>query len=439
MVKDRKHTYQSLIGLIDQAINAQVNEIIHHPHFQALESSWRGVDMLVCHADKHPQIIIKLLSLSHSALNKSLNMAIEFDQSDLFQRIYTDEFDQPGGTPFGLIIGDYYFSHRTHHKSIDDISLLGLMAKVCAAAFSPFVSAASAHLFGLDNFHHFTGLFKLDNLFTQREYQRFLRLKKDPDTRFIGLTLPRVLMRRPINHQGVYLQNTHFVENIDSSDDYLWGNAAYAYGCVAINAYIESGWFAKMRGIDPEEQQGAVVSLTRDYYATENNEKCPKFISEYHFTDNQEKSLTDAGFMAIKDNPAIKKAIFYGGQSLNQPLNYTKPIAKVNAKISCLLPYILCASRFAHYIKVIIRDKVGSFISATDCEQFLQKWLLHYTADNQTTHAANISRFPLRKARVSVKAHQSLPGNYYCTLYLQPQYQLDEIHSQLKLITRIKL
>ena len=363
---------QRLIGKIDYDINQQVNAILHHSEFQKMESAWRGVLMVVDAAAGDKKVVVRLLNISLRELYKDMTTAIEFDQSQLYKKVYSNEFDQPGGEPYGLIVGNYTFSHKPTKDVPDPVSLLHNVAKVAASAFTPFVAAASPHIFGIDCFSELKVPFKMDDIFKTLEYQRWKGLQQQEETRYLGLVLPRMLMRRPYNANGVKTEHRFFKEEAFKHDDYLWGNAAFAFACVSIESFSTTGWFADIKGFDPEYRTGGVINLLRDFDGTDRREHFGKYAVEYALTDKQEKTLSDSGFIPLKDNPMIKRGIFYNVQSVQMAKRYASEAGSANAKISGMLHYIMCANRFAHYIKVIVRDKIGGFMNASDCEDFLQ-------------------------------------------------------------------
>lgn len=437
-INNLHNTIEHAICLINEKINQQINVIIHHSRFQRLEATWRGIKLLVDQKDQHSQVHIRLLNLSARELSKDMLGAIEFDQSRLFEKIYSEQFDQPGGTPFGIILGDYSFSHKSSVDFKDSVSVLAGITKVAATAFVPFVSSVAPELFGINCFTELQSPFRMDDLFRQRDYHRWKILRQDADARFVGLTLPRTLMRKPYNHHSIKYTHRFFSETIKKHADYCWGNACYAYGCVAINAFVTTGWFADMRGIQQNIHSGGTIKhLSRDSFNTDRSIFDIKFSTEYNITDTQEKTLSDYGFLALCDNPLLETAVFYSSQSIQLPAHYTKNIATANAKVSSMLHYLMCVSRFAHYVKIIMRNKLGTFINAKQCQHFLQNWLHSYCTNSQELSLTAQARYPLQEAKVTVNEQTSSPGKYYCTIQLKPHYQFDEIQTYLKLVTNI--
>lgn len=425
------------IAHIDELINEQINIIIHHRQFQKLEASWRGLWYLAVQANGAPNLKIKMLDVSWSEIAKDIDRALEFDQSHLFRKIYSEEYGSPGGEPYGVLIGDYEISHRiTNNHPDDDIATLKGIAKIAAASFSPFITSASYELFGLDDFSKLGLSLKLDSIFAQAEYIKWRSLRDEADTKFIGLTLPRILMRRfyrtePGSYKGLY-----FFEKIHSknSDEYLWGNACYGFAAILIREFANIGWFGHIRGVPRNQLSGGVLTTSpTDFFKTDADGVAIKPATEVIITDNMERELSEFGFISLCQCYDTPFAAFYNNPSIHNPHQQ----ASVNARLSAMLQHVLCGSRIAHYIKVIIRDKVGSFITANDCEDYLRHWLFKYTTAREDLAWEEQARYPLREAAVEVKEHPEKPGQYLCVIKLRPHYQLDQMVSELELITEL--
>lgn len=424
-----------LIIKIDALINKQLNTVLHHQKLQALEASWRGLHYLIDQAasNNSDQIKIRVLNISWTELSKDLSRHIEFDQSQLFQKIYSNEFGQAGGEPFGLLIGDYQITHRSEH-----INTLRAISKIAASAFAPFVTAADANLFGLDNFFGFERKLDFDRTFQQAEYREWKSLRDDEDARFIGLVLPRVLIRTPYNKNKTITHPIYFLENSNQIEHYLWSNAAYQFAAIVIRAFAQNGWFADIRGTQQNKITGGLVTeLARDYFCIDEKNLTTKYITDVCITDQLEKTLSDHGFIALSECKYTEFAAFYSCPSIQKPKSYDRVNATQNANLSSMLHYVLCVSRFAHYIKVIMRDKVGTFTSASDCEYFLQNWLQQYTASATQNSYELQAKYPLRAAKVKIQDHIGKPGSYLCKIHLAPHYQLDQMESYLQLTTEI--
>ncbi|MSP53586.1 MAG: type VI secretion system contractile sheath large subunit [Gammaproteobacteria bacterium] len=425
---------EEAIGLCDRLLQRQLNQIMHHEAFQRLEAAWCGLQLLVSTVSKAQRIKLRFLQINLKEWIKELNSTADFEQSILFRKIYTEELDQPGGEPFGLLIGDYYFSHRVdpHVNSQlgEQLGALQQMAKICAAALTPFVTSVDATFFGIDNFADLQSTVNFERLLTASEYYRWHKLRQDEQAHFIGLTLPRILMRKPYRVDRSSAKQRYFSETLVQHEDYCWGNACYAYASAVLRSFAETGWFMSMRDKINATDAPALLTLTRDG---------SKITTECLITDNQEKRLNDAGFIALCDHRLSRKTTFYSNQSVKLVNGVRKEEEQVNVKLNTLLHYVLCASRFAQYIKVIIRDKVGSFLSHEACETYLTKWLSRYCSSAEGQSLEALAKNPLTYADVTVSEKKGDPGNYYCSIIISPHSQFDEIRSQLKLVTNVKL
>lgn len=423
---------EALLGLIDQKLSAQVNAILHHAKFQRLEASWRCVWLLVNESSNHKTVKIKLLNLSQRELSKALLTGLEFDQSPLFHKIYSNEFGQAGGEPFGLLIGDYQFSHKPDHTRQDSIAMLTEISHIAAAAFVPFIAGIQPEFFGLDEFTEFRVPYSLDNLLKLPEYRRWHNLRTEEDARFLNLILTRFLIREPYSAQGIKTQHRAFEESCLTHQDYCWGNSSYLIAVLAMKCFTDTGWFAQLRGLRCDLKQLSALNQTNSQRTSTQS----SLITEYRISDALENHLNGAGLMAIRHHAVLNFLQINDCPSLQQPPKYTRNEASSNAKIASQLHYLLCAARFIHYIKIIMRDKIGSFASASDCEHYLYNWLNQYT--NSTQNAAAQARYPLSAAKVSITESPNMPGQYACTIHIKPHYQLDHIQSHLKLVTHLK-
>ncbi len=429
------------IARIDQLINEQLNAIIHHPKLQKLESGWRGLWYLAIQADGIKNIKIKILDISWAEVTKDIGRALEFDQSQLFQKIYSEEYGTPGGEPYGVLIGDYQISHRpsARHPQ-DDIATLEGIAQIAAAAFSPFIASASSELFGLDDFSGLGLPLNFDTIFTQEEYIKWRALRDKTDARFIGLTLPRILMRKPYRTTPGSYKGIFFYEKTGAqqSKHYLWGNASYAFAAILIREFSHVGWFGHIRGV-PRNQVGGglLTTLPADMFETDAEGIAIKPLTDVLVTDRQEREISDLGLIPLCQCYDTPFAAFYSNQSIQKPRRQENKDSEVNAKLSSMLQHVLCASRIAHYIKVMIRDKIGSFITAEECEAYLREWLFKYTTGREDLEWEEQARYPLREAAVQVREHPEKPGQYLCVIHLRPHYQLDQMVSELELVTEL--
>lgn len=438
--KKAKNALQAVIADIDLLINDQINEIIHHPRLQKLESSWRGIWLLVKQANGARDIKIKMLNMKWSEVVKDINKATEFDQSQLFQKIYSDEYGSPGGEPYGAIIGDYEISHRVSKQHpTDDISTLAGISQIAAAAFSPFIAGASSDLFGLDDFSGIGQPIDLDAIFDQTEYAKWNSLRKITDTRFVGLTLPNILMRKPYNTRMESYKGLNFFEQSDSENkNNCWGNASYAFGCILLREFADIGWFGHIRGAPRNHLSGGIFKeLAIDTHNTDSHDIAFKPVTNVVITDTIEKRISELGFIPLCQGYLSPYTTFYNNQSIHKPKQYSTLDVEMNAKISSMLQHVLCGARISHFIKLMIRDKVGSFISAEKCEDYIRQWLMKYTTGSEDLDWDEQAKYPLKNGYVRVKEHPNKPGSYLCVIHIQPHYQLDQMVSELELVTEL--
>jgi len=429
------------IATIDRLVADQVNRILHHPRFQVLEASWRGVDYLAHAADGVANVKLRILTASWTDVVRDIERAADFDQSDLFDKIYSQEFGMPGGEPYGLIVGDYFLTHRrTAQHPTDDVAALKALAAIAAAAFVPFVAGCDASLLGLESFREFGSEIDLDTIFQQAEYTRWRGLRSVEDGRFLGLCLPKILMRRPWYDDPLRRAAFRFTEAREEAADngYLWGNAAFAFASVAIRAFSQSGWFAEMRGARRGVvAAGLVCDLAPDSFTTDRPDIAYKHTVEVAIPDRHERLLSDFGLIALSVAEFTPYAVFYSNQALYQPQRYSNTIATVNARLSTMLQYVLCIGRFAHAIKVIGRDRIGSFSTAEECETLIQNWLMDYVTANSSADVDQRVRYPLREGRVAVAEMPGRPGTFKMEIYLRPHLQLDDISTGIRLTTEL--
>jgi type VI secretion system protein ImpD len=429
------------IAEIDDLLSEQVDAILRRRRFQTLEASWRGLKYLVDQSAPHDDVIVRVLTSSWREVCRDFERAVEFDQSQLFHKVYSEEFGMPGGRPFGVLLCDYAVAHRpAPGRETDDVAGLRHLAQVAAAAFCPALIGADPALFGLETFHELCLPQNLQAVFQQDEYLRWRRLRELEDARFIGVTAPRVLMRGPYGDTPAARYGFRYREDADGMElaDYCWGNAVYAYGSVLIRAFAMSGWFADIRGSRRDEAGGGrVEGLPIPDFATDAPGAARKFAVEAVMSAHLEKELDDLGFVPVsrcKDTPYLA---FYGNQSVQLVKSYNQPAAAANAKLSAMLRYMFCIGRFAHYIKVQVRDRIGAHQTAEHCEQMLNEWLMGYALGNDDASIDQKARYPLREASVQVREVPGKPGSFACVIYLKPHFQLDQVFSSFKLVTEL--
>lgn len=426
--RDTEAMINARIAQIDHLISIQLNEVLHHPDFQKLEASWRGLKMLLDRSETGTQLKIKVLNVNKRELLRDLQRAAEFDQSALFKKVYEEEFGVFGGTPFAAMVGDYEFG-----KHPEDIELLEKISQVASAAHAPFLTAASHEMFNLDSYAQLDAPRDLAKIFDTNEYAKWKSFRNSEDSRYVALTCPHVLMRLPYGKEGVQVEDFAYEEGIDGTEHnkYLWGNAGYALATRLTNAFAQYGWCAAIRGV---EGGGLVDGLPVHTFRTDDGDIAMKCPTEVAITDRREKELADNGFVPLVHSKGTDYAAFFSVQSAQKAKLYDKDSANANARLSTQLPYLLAMCRFAHYLKAMMRDKIGSFMSRSECELFLNKWISNYvTMDDSAPQSVKASK-PLREARVDVMEIPGKPGAYRAVSFLRPHFQLDELSVSLRLV-----
>jgi type VI secretion system ImpC/EvpB family protein len=429
------------IARIDELLSRQVNAILHHKAWQALEASWRGLHYLVQTLPEGEDIKVRVLNVSWKEVVRDQKNALEFDQSHLFRKVYEEEFGHPGGEPFGVLLGDYEIRHRLGPEyPYDDIETLKKLSSVAAAAFAPLITGVHPSFFGLDHFAKLDRPLNLSRIFELFEFLPWRTLRQMDDARFLGLTLPRVLMRLPYSDDGSRVEEFRFHEEVKGPDltRYLWGSSVYAFGSVLIRSFAESGWLAAIRGVQRGVSGGGLVTdLPVHSFGTERPGVAIKCSTDVVITDAQEKEFGDLGFIPLCHCHDTEFSAFYGNQSIQKAAKYDTPAATANARLSTMLQYILCVSRFAHYIKVICRDRIGALHGAADCEEFLRRWLMSYTTSSDNAGPEVKAKYPLREAKVQVRERPDKPGSYTCVVHLRPHYQLDQMITAMRVRTEL--
>ncbi|GAA0358866.1 type VI secretion system contractile sheath large subunit [Bowmanella denitrificans] len=427
-------TIQALIAEIDQKLSDQVNLILHHEDFQKLEGTWRGLHHLVNNTETDEMLKIRVMNISKNDLGKTLKKfkGTAWDQSPIFKKIYEEEYGQFGGEPYGCIIGDYYFSH-----SPQDVELLGEMAQVSAACHAPFISAADPYLLQMDSWQELSNPRDLTKIFQTPEYAAWRSLRESDDSRFLGLTMPRVLARLPYGSKTDPVEEFDFEEDTEGADHYkyTWANSAYAMGVNINRSFKMFGWCSRIRGI---ESGGAVEGLPTHTFPTDDggvDMKCP---TEIAISDRREAELAKNGFMPLVHKKNSDFAAFIGAQSLQKPFEYDDPDATANANLAARLPYLFASCRFAHYLKCIVRDKIGSFKEREAMQKWLQKWIMNYVdGDPANSTEETKARKPLAAAEVVVEEVEGNPGYYTSKFFLRPHYQLEGLTVSLRLVSRL--
>jgi type VI secretion system protein ImpC len=429
--RDLAASLDARVAELDRIVSDQLNAIMHHPEFQRLEASWRGLRYMVAQSDTSPMLKIKFLNASRSDLIKDFRTSSDYDQSALFKKIYEEEYGTFGGAPYAALIGDYEFS-----KHPDDLYLLEELSHVAASAHAPFVSAAHPGLFGLDTFGDIGRPRHLAKIFDTTEYAKWKSFRESEDSRYVGLVLPHMLGRLPYGPETSPVEGFNFIEDVDGSDSsrYLWMNASYAYGARLTGAFASYGWLAAIRGV---EGGGLVEGLPTHTFKTDDGEIALKCPTEVAVTDRNEKLLADLGFISLVHCKNTDYAAFFSGQSCQKAKTYNTDAANANARLSTQLPYIFAVSRIAHYMKAIMRDKIGSFASRANVESYLNTWLAQYVLLDDSASQEAKSKYPLREAYVEVVEVPGKPGVYRAAAFLRPHFQLDELTVSLRLVAEL--
>ena len=432
--EDVVHSIAAIVAKLDEKISEQINLVMHHNDFQQLEGSWRGLHHLVTNTPTDEQLKIKVLNISKKDLGKTLKKfkGAAWDQSPLFKQLYEQEYGQYGGEPFGCLVGDYYFDHGPQ-----DVELLGEVAKICAAIHAPFISAASPTVMQMDSWQELSNPRDISKIFTTPDYMGWRSLRESDDARYIGLTMPRFLARLPYGAKTDPVEEFAFEEDTDSanSENYTWANAAYAMALNINRSFKQYGWCSQIRGI---ESGGAVDELPTHHFPTDDggvDMKCP---TEIAISDRREAELGKAGFMPLIHKKNSDFAAFIGAQSLQKPAEYDDPDATANANLAARLPYLFATCRFAHYLKCIVRDKIGSFKEREEMQRWLQTWILKYV-DGDPVHSSEATKAkkPLAAAEVVVEEVEGNPGYYTSKFFLRPHYQLEGLTVSLRLVSKL--
>ncbi|HND51573.1 MAG TPA: type VI secretion system contractile sheath large subunit [Pirellulaceae bacterium] len=431
------------IASIDRLLNDQLNAILHQPAFQQLEASWRGLKYLVDRVDAEGDAAIKVrvLNVTWREVERDLEKAAEFDQSQLFRKVYEEEFGTPGGVPFSAMLVDHEIRPRpAPGYAHDDMAVLKNFTQVAAAAFCPFITSTHPAMFGIDDFRGLEQ--RLDHAGTMErpDYLKWRAVRDMEDSRFLAMTMPRVLMRTPYEDDGSRDDQFPFHEDVTEPDgsQYLWGSSVYALGGVLIRAFADAGWLADIRGVQRDVEGGGLVTdLPVQSFATDVPGVAQKYSTDVCITDELERQLSEIGFMPLCACQDTGWSAFYSSTSLQKAKVYDRPAATMNARLSSMLQYMLCVSRFAHYIKVLGRDKVGSLTEASEVEEFLRSWISRYVTADPDAPPSVKARYPLREAQIEVRPHPGKPGAYQCVMHLMPHYELEELTASVRLTTEL--
>jgi type VI secretion system protein ImpC len=434
------------IAALDQEVDQGLNEVMHHDAFCKLEASWRGLHYLVSRAETGTMLKLRLLNATKDEIQRDLERAVEFDQSVQFKKIYEEEYGTFGGSPYSMLVGDYEFG-----RSPQDIKWLEKMSNVAAAAHAPFIAAASPQMFDMDSFDELGNPRDLAKIFESSELVPWRSFRDSEDSRYVALCMPHFLLRSPYGRDTrpddkgedqkqritgrIPSDEVDFQEEVDGNPkDYCWGNAAYALAERITNAFALYRWTAAIRGV---EGGGLVEGLPAVNFRTDEGDVILKCPTEVAITDRREKELNDLGFITLVHRKNTDHAAFFGGQTTQKPKVYQDPQATANARLSSQLPYVMAASRFAHYIKAMMRDKVGSFMTKENVSDYLNKWIADYVLLDDRASQSSKASFPLREARVDVEDVVGKPGVYKAVVYLRPHFQLDELTASIRLVAEL--
>lgn len=425
-------TIDARIAELDQLISDQLSEVMHAAEFQKLESSWTGLQYLCKQTSTGEQMKIKVFNATKKELIKDFKTSIDFDQSALFKKVYEEEFGTFGGAPFATLIGDFEIG-----RGVEDMYFVEQMSHVAAASHAPFISAASPELFGLEAFTDLGKPRDLAKVFDTVEYAKWKSFRESEDARYVGLTLPHFLGRQPFDPKdGVTCEGFNFVERTDGTDHsrYLWVNAAYAFGARLTAAFELYGWCAAIRGV---EGGGLVEGLPTHTFRTDDGEVALKCPTEISITDRREKELNDLGFIPLVHCKNTDYAAFFGAQSVQKVKKYDSDSANANARLSAQLQYMFAVCRISHYLKSMLRDKVGSFASAGSIETYLNQWINEYVLNSDDASQEQKAKYPLREASIQVQEVPGKPGVYRAVSFLRPHFQLDELSVSLRLVAEL--
>jgi type VI secretion system protein ImpC len=432
-------TITKAIEELDATMSKQLAAVMHAPEFLKLEGTWRGLHYLVMNSETCATLKVKVLNVGKKELQKDLERAIEFDQSQMFKKMYEYEFGMPGGEPYGALVGDYEFSNHP-----DDVGMLSKMSNVAASAFCPFLTAASPKLFGFESFTELSKPRDLEKIFLSEDYIKWRSFRETEDSRFVVLTMPRVLSRLPYGSETKPIDEFNYEEvELDAKtrrakpvphDHYAWMNAAFVMATRMTDAFAKTNWCTSIRGA---ENGGKVEDLPAHIFTSDDGDPDLKCPTEIGITDRRDAELSKLGFLALCHYKNTDYSVFFGGQTAQKPKKYDRPEATANAAISARLPYLMATGRIAHFLKVIARDKIGSFMERQDMEDFLKRWISNYVLLDEKPSPEMKAKFPLAGAEIEVKEVPGAPGSYNAIAWLRPWLQLEELTASLRMVASL--
>jgi len=431
---DSLRSIEAIIAALDAKLTEQINVIMHTEDFQTLEAAWRGLHYMVNNTETDEQLKIRVLNISKKDVGRTLKKfrGTAWDQSPIFKKLYEEEYGQFGGAPYGLLLGDYYFDH-----SPQDVQWLADMAQVAAAAHAPFISSTSPGVLQMESWGELANPRDLTKIFQTPEYAAWQSLRESEDSRYLGLCMPRYLSRLPYGEKTEPVEEFHFEEDTEGADSskFCWSNAAYAMGTNITRAFKLYGWTTRIRGI---ESGGAVEGLPAFTFPTDDGGVAMKCPTEIAISDRREAELAKNGFMPLIHKKNSDFAAFIGAQSLQKPQEYEDPAATANANLSARLPYLFASCRFAHYLKCMVRDKIGSTMTKAQLESWLQSWLNRYVDGSPNSSSEEWkATHPLAEGLVVVEENEENPGYYSAKFFLKPHYQLEGLTVSLRLVSRM--
>jgi type VI secretion system protein ImpC len=435
--KDIEATLNEQIARIDEVLSAQLNEVMHHEKFKKLEASWRGLRYLVSQTETGPMLKIKVMSISKDEIMDDLTSGkaeMAVDRSNLFNKIYQEEYNQYGGTPYGALIGDYEFSN-----SGQDAKLLTRASELAASAHCPFLSAASPEMFGFSSFTELRNVYELESAFEGVRYAQWRAFRESEDSRYVALTMPRMLIREPYGRETVPVKDFDFNEDVTGKEHekYLWANAAWGLGASVTKAFADHGWCARIRGVT---SGGKVEELPTHTFETDSGDVAMKCPTETLIPEDQEFELAKLGFAPLTNEKGTANAVFFSVQSAQKPKEYTGPggdVATANAALSAQLPYLFAASRFSHYLKKMVLEWVGTYTTRGELEQKLQNWIGEYVLKSEGAAESEKAKKPLSDARIEVVENPRRPGTYQAVAYMRPHFQLDAVDFSMRLVADV--
>jgi type VI secretion system protein ImpD len=434
-----RRAVERLIAGLDRTVSVQLDAILHHPRFQQLEAGWRGLAYLAGHLRRTEKVILRVLTLTTGELTADLGRALEFDQTQLFNLIYSQEFGMPGGEPYGLLLADFPVGHgRRTGSTLDDVDVIAGLAAIATAAFAPVILPAKPELLGLDDFAELTATIDLDAVFRDADHRRWQSFRRSDEARFVGIIAPRVLMRAPYRDDGGQRYGFRYRETVADSRGYLWGSGLYAFGAVVARVFARHGWLAEICGIGEEEdRRGLIDDLPTPQFGLGSSGLLARRSVEIDLSDDLAQRLNALGLIALQPSAFTPWLALFDCPSLQVAAVWSTSDARANAAISTMLSYMLCVSRFAHYVKVIARDRIGSFTTLAEFEALLAGWLQSYSISNEDASPAQKARYPLHESRVSVSEVPGRPGALACVIHLRPHLWFHQVVAGFDLYTEL--